>query len=123
MVEIKNTKPITLEEAKRILENRIKEGEITFEQQTALEYAKKFSKVSIEDVRELRKLLSEIIQDEAIIVKIIDILPTNQDLLQAILSKEEIVLKKEDVGKIIEICTEYRKKNSKQPAQHLPKSE
>ncbi|MEM3609703.1 MAG: hypothetical protein QW474_03120 [Candidatus Aenigmatarchaeota archaeon] len=109
--KIKNIKYITLEETKHILEQRINEGQITYAQQTSLDYAKKYSKVDLQQVKELRAQLSEILSDEFTIVRIIDMLPVFDETLNAITQKNDITLTNEQKNKILELCKEYRKKS------------
>src|SRR3989338_2207571 len=59
-MEVVKDELITFAEAKRILENREKEKELGYEQTNALEYLKKFSKLSSKKAQELFEALEKI---------------------------------------------------------------
>jgi DNA-directed RNA polymerase subunit F len=86
--KINSKEPMALFELKEVLTERNKEGELTFEQQSAFDYSKKFTpltKVKSEKLlSELKKI--EGISDE-LIIKIVDLVPNDKDELQLILPK------------------------------------
>ena len=45
-----NSEPISLAEAKELIDARKKEGELSYEQNLTLEYTKKFAKLSSDDL-------------------------------------------------------------------------
>ncbi len=86
--KINSKEPIALFELKELLSERSKEGELTFEQQAALDYSKKFSPLT---KSKSEKLLNELKKIDGVsldlIVKIVDLLPQTDEELQLILSK------------------------------------
>lgn len=109
MADIIEKKRASLEEARIILEERVKDGEITFEQQTALDYAKKFSKLDSELSKKMEDELAEIIENEESRKKLVDLLPKTVELIKIVLQKNEISISAEDLSKVLEICKNYRK--------------
>lgn len=109
MADIIEKKRATLEEARTILEERVKEGEITFEQQTALDYAKKFSKLDSELSKKMEDELAEIIEDGESRKKLVDLLPKTVELIKIVLQKNEVSISADSLSKVLEICKNYRK--------------
>ncbi|MGB9703314.1 MAG: RNA polymerase Rpb4 family protein [Candidatus Micrarchaeia archaeon] len=107
---ILNKKIVLIQEALEILENRKKESELGYEQELAYEHAKKFSKLTKEKAEKLITQLGEIkkLSDEAKI-KIVEILPKNEDTIRQILANEVYTLNEEEIKKIMEIINEGRK--------------
>ncbi len=104
-------RPITMYEAKEILEKIVqKNEEPLYEQKICLDYLNKFAKLSPE---EGRKLVEEIlsISDKIrpeIAVKIADLLPEDEEDVRIIFAKERVVLEKEEINRIVEVCSKYR---------------
>jgi DNA-directed RNA polymerase subunit F len=91
-------------EAKEILENREKEGELKYEQKVTLALLRKFSKVDPEKIKKLVEELSSIERlRERQIVAIANFLPEDKDDLRAILHKEYAAFTQEEIDKILEI--------------------
>jgi DNA-directed RNA polymerase subunit F len=104
--------PITMYEAKAILERELEESEEPlYEQKICLDYLHKFAKLSPEEgrriVEEVLKV-SEKIRPE-IAVKIADLLPRDEEDVRAIFAKERTILDKSEIAKIVEICASYIK--------------
>ena len=105
-----NSEPISLAEAKELIEVRKKEGELSYEQNLTLEYTKKFSKLSADDAR---ALVNELLQIEKLTrvqaIELIDLFPKNLDELRLIFTKEHFVMSDEDLQKILGVLDKYRK--------------
>ncbi|HEX54668.1 MAG: hypothetical protein DRO90_01985 [Candidatus Altiarchaeales archaeon] len=106
---------VPIAEVKSILEKKEREykrenNELLYEQKRALEHARKYSKLSLKDSRELIKKLSELDLNltEDQIVKISDLLPETVDDVRAIFAKERFKYTEEDIKKILEIVDQYR---------------
>ena len=70
---------------KEILAERNKDGELTYEQQHAFDYSKKFSKITPEKGEKLQKELLEIEGlDEDFMTKAIDVLPQDVETAKLI---------------------------------------
>ena len=99
-------KPVAYPKAKKILEERGKEGELSYEQKSSLEHLRKFSKLDddekiFEDLKAIEKLRDEFI------VKIINNMPKTPEEAKIIFQKDVIDLGAEDMTKIIEIVKKY----------------
>ncbi|HIJ98842.1 TPA: DNA-directed RNA polymerase subunit F [archaeon] len=109
--KIVNSDPISLTEAKELIEQRKKEGELSYEQNLTLEYTKKFSKLSSDDAR---ALINELLQVKNIArrhaVEIVDLFPKNLDELRLIFAKEHLTFVDEDLQSILGVLDKYRNK-------------
>jgi len=108
---------ISIPEAKELLLKRKEEGAeenpeepIFYEARVSIEHAERFSKLSAEKAKELRKKLTGLFEwlDERIATKIVDIMPEDYFDIRVIFAKEEHMPTKEDAEKILEILDEYR---------------
>ncbi|RLG73171.1 MAG: DNA-directed RNA polymerase subunit F [Methanobacteriota archaeon] len=103
-------RPVTLAEVREILEERAKEGDLTYEQRLTLDYARKFAKI---DHEKAKKLVSEIMKvDDRITheqaVKIVDILPETIEEVRLVFSTGRYQLETEKVNQIVEIIKKFR---------------
>ncbi len=99
-------KPVSYIKSKKILEEREKEGELSYEQKSSLEHLRKFSKLDddekiSEELRTIEKLREESI------VKIVNNMPKTAEEVKIIFQKDIIDLADADVAKIIEITKKY----------------
>ncbi len=78
---------LPLFEVNELLSARHKEGELTYEQQHALDYSKKFSKITPAKGEKLTKELRELGLDEDSVTKIVDILPQDLETARLIVYK------------------------------------
>ncbi|MBI5228978.1 DNA-directed RNA polymerase subunit F [Candidatus Micrarchaeota archaeon] len=111
-MELVKNEPITLAEVVALLKKRQADGELSYEQQNALDYAEKFSKVDVKAAKELMKELAKINglgEKSAACVTIINILPKKEEEAKAILSKDKVELPEESLKEIIKIIKKYRK--------------
>ena len=100
--------PITLAKVKEILENFSTDHELNYEQNLTLDHATKFSKNSLEDAEKLVEELEEILKKKHA-VRVADLMPEDLSDLRLMFAKERVPLKKEDMEKILEILSNYRK--------------
>ena len=106
--DIEEKKPVTISEAKEILKEVKRQNYV---QKQALEYATKFSKLS---VTKSKKLIDELLEagipriKDRHLVKLADLMPHTHDEMRAIFAKEEITLTKQDLDKVLEILKKYR---------------
>ena len=102
LLKVISKKPITLEEAKRILDERAEEGtELLYVQEQTIKYLDKFADKSREKKEE--KIIEELkgmVLSEEMAVKIVEVWPEHPDTLRTILAKEKVEL---DDAKIEEI--------------------
>lgn len=99
-------RPVTSAETKAILEEAVKKGkELNYEQKTTLEHLAKFAKMSSD---EARKKVEELMKSNAkikpeIAVKLVDLLPEDEDDVRAIFAKERFALTKEEIEGILKL--------------------
>lgn len=106
-MKIVQEKFVSYPKAKKILEEREREGELSYEQKSSLEHLRKFSKVEddekmAEELRAVEKLR------EDLIVKIINSLPKTAEEVKALFQKDVIDLADEDVAKIVEVTKKFQ---------------
>ena len=110
-MEIINEKPISLSELKvKVAEIKKRDKELTFRGNKTEEYLNKISK--FKKYEELKKELEKLDiprLKERQIVKIIDILPTDIDSLRTVLIGENLIIKQEDLAKIVDVVKKYAK--------------
>ncbi|MEM5829375.1 MAG: RNA polymerase Rpb4 family protein [Candidatus Aenigmatarchaeota archaeon] len=97
-------KEVTNVEAREILENREKEGELKYEQKVSLALLRKFTPIDSEKIKKLVEELKSIERlGEREIVAIANFLPEDRDDLRVILHKEYTAFTPEEIDKILEI--------------------
>ncbi len=107
-------RPATLAEVTRILEKRQGTvGEFGFEQQTTLDYAKRFARLKLPDAQELQSELEKLGLKAETAVKITDILPVNRAQLQLILAKDKVDLAEKKIADVEELVAKHSKKAKK----------
>ena len=107
-------RPAMLAEVEKILEKRQgTAGEFGFEQQTSLEYAKRFSHLKYNDAKEMLDELEKLEVKTETAVKIVDILPKNKSQLMLILVKDKVELAEKKMEKVEALIAEYSKKARK----------
>ncbi len=109
-MNVTNEEPISMSEAKAIMEKRKQEGDLSYEQNITYEHLKKMSTLPPTKLANIRKDLQEIdILKPKHIAKIIDILPDTEDEVKVLFEKESTNLKKDEIKKIVEIVKKYKK--------------
>ncbi len=107
-------RPATLSEVQKILNDRQGKGggEFGFEQQTTLDYAKRFSHLKLSDAEEMMKELVEIGMKPEAASKATDILPTKSQLM-LILAKDKSELTDKKMSEVLEVIAKFSKKAKK----------
>jgi DNA-directed RNA polymerase subunit F len=107
--KVLDEKPITLAETREIMEKALKDDEEPiYEQTITMEYLKKFVKLKPEEARELvEKLAStnERIKRE-IIIKLVDLLPQDDEDIRVVFAKERYALTKDELGSLLQVIKE-----------------
>jgi DNA-directed RNA polymerase subunit F len=108
-------RPATLAEVEKILDKRqgVGGGEFGFEQQTSLNYAKRFSHLKYNDAKEMQDELEGIGIKPETAVKIVDLLPANKSQLMLVLSKDKVELAEKKMSQLEAIIAAYSKKAKK----------
>ncbi len=109
--KVEGAKPVSLPHVRAILEQRSGEPDFGYEQQTSLDYARKFAKLTPADADKLEADLAEFeaLKPETI-TKLVDILPAHLSTLQAILAKDRITLPADKLSKVLEKIAHFRTK-------------
>lgn len=99
---MKDEKFVTAAEAKQILEKKAEERELGYEQKNALEYLKKFVKMSPAKAKELREELAGIERlKERQVAAIVDYLPENEDELRLLFAGEITALSEDEKKRVL----------------------
>jgi len=120
-----NSQPVSLAEVKKILQERSKEPDFGYEQQTCLDYANAFCKLKEQDAK---KLVEELMKIEGMTldaaIKITDILPPYKTTLNTILAKDKITLDEDKLTSVLELVKKASgKKISPPPKSVEPKED
>lgn len=99
---------LTLAEVEEILKKREKEEELIYEQKTALEHIRRFSKLKKKQALKLKKELTEAGLREDVASKIVDILPLDKEDIMYLFSRERFILDEKEVSKLADIIAKYR---------------
>jgi DNA-directed RNA polymerase subunit F len=103
-MEVKETKIVSIDEVIRVLEEN--KGELTYEQQLALQHAKKLGATKAKSDKIKKELESTGLLSEKSVVKMLEIMPKNQMTLRQILAQERKTFSDEDVTKLLAITKE-----------------
>ncbi len=105
-----SAKDVPLYEVKEILSGRNKEGDLTYEQQQAFEYSKKFAKVTPAKGEKMNSELQAINGlDDDFITKVIDIMPPDLNTAKLILYKGGAQVSDETLKQVVEVVSKYAK--------------
>ncbi len=99
-MDVKETKIVSIDDVIQVLEDN-KSGELTYEQQLALQHAKKFGTPKAKNDKLKKELEATGIINEKSVVKILEIMPKNQMTLRQILAAERKTFSDEDVNKLL----------------------
>ena len=101
-------KPVTMAEAKELLEKRGKEKELSYEQKLADEHLRKFAKLKPAEAKKfLEELNSTVKMSPEILSQVVNIMPQTPDELRLIFARERFSLKEEETSKILEIVKKF----------------
>jgi len=108
--KILSKKPITIPEANDLLKEIVKERkEPSYEQDMSLKYFEKLGKISASKAEKLLEELKKIEGvDEALAVKLVDVMPESKEVVQLLLPKNSKVSESE-VEKILSAVKKYLK--------------
>jgi DNA-directed RNA polymerase subunit F len=100
---------VTLAEVKQLLEEASEGRELTPDQKLSLDHAQKVVQLTPEKARELQAELSKLgFVSDALCAKIADLLPTHNDDVRVLFSKERMVLEKKYIEQILSTVEKYR---------------
>ena len=100
---------ITLSDVKNILAKRKKEGELSYEQKSALDYSSEFGTTKVTSARKMVKELEAIEGiDTQTAVMIADIKPKDKDDLRVIMEKKRFTMSDNDIKKVLDIVAQNK---------------
>lgn len=101
-------KPVTMAEAKEMLEKRAKEKELSYEQKLADEHLRKFSRLKPAEAKKfLEELSSTVKMSPEVLSQVVNIMPQTPDELRLIFAREKFSLKEDEANKILETVKKY----------------
>lgn len=107
-MDVKSEKFVSWTDAKKILEKKVKEKELGYEQKNALEHLRKFSRLTEKDTSEMVEELKKIEKlRERHIVGIVNMLPQDPDELRMLFANEIVTLSDDDKKKILSIVKKF----------------
>ena len=106
--EILKEEETTLPKVKMLLEQRLKEGELSHLQRLTYDYATKFSKLSPEKADALLQRLKEEGVSAAIASQIVNIMPVSVEELRTIFSGENKPVLPSELEKILSVVNSFR---------------
>lgn len=100
-----SSNPVSVAEAKEMINKRIKDGELNYEQTLAIEHAEKFangtSKALKKKAEDIVKKNEKVPMETA--VKIVDIAPKTLSTIKAIMLKDKVELTDEELAEILKL--------------------
>ena len=103
-MEVKETRAVLIDEVIGVLEDK-KASDLTYEQQLALQHAKKFSAAKAK-AEKLRKELSAMGISDRSAIKMLEIMPKSAMTIRQILAPERKNYSDEEVNKMLSILKE-----------------
>ncbi len=108
MAKIKRMDPVTIAEARTLLERE--EGNLNTLQEDVLRYLRKFSKLEEDKAKELvEKLEKDFNLDKYVAVQIVNIMPEDVNTLKVLLPTG-LLISEDTLKKIVNVVSEYREK-------------
>ncbi len=108
MAKIKRMDPVTIAEARTLLERE--EKNLNTLQEDVLRYLRKFSKLEEDKAKELvEKLEKDFNLDKHVAVQIVNIMPEDVNTLKVLLPTG-LLISEDTLKKIVDVISEYRKK-------------
>jgi len=107
-MKVTESKPVSMTQAREILSEREKMGELGYEQKLATEHLGKFTRLSPAEAKKMEEELSGILRmSPETLVQILNFLPKNPDELRMIISREKFSLKEQEIGQILEAVKKF----------------
>lgn len=108
-MEVKEEKYVTWAQAKKILDKKSKDKELGYEQKNALEFLRKFSKLTEKKSEELSDELSKIGKlKEKHTVAIVNMMPATPEEINILFANEVITLSEDIKKKILSLVKKYQ---------------
>ena len=110
-MEVLSEEDVSSEDARRILEQRKKEGaDMRYEQKICAEFLEKLPKLTDKQLEDMKAELAKIsILKPRYISLILNVMPDTEAEVEALFSKERTNLKKEEIKQIVDIVKQFKK--------------
>ena len=109
-MEVLSEEEVSVHDARFIMSERKKLGEMSYEQKICQELLEKLPKLTERQLADIKEELGKIaILKPRYIALILNIMPDTEEEVEALFSKERTNLKKEEVKQIIEIVKKFKK--------------
>ena len=112
-MEVLAEEEVSLQEARQIMEKRKsaeKGGELRYEQKICFDLLEKLPKLSDKQIEDLKVELAKItILKPRYVALIMNILPTTDEEVETLFSKERTNLKKDEIKQIVDIVKKFKK--------------
>jgi DNA-directed RNA polymerase subunit F len=107
--QITTERDVPLSEVKKILSKRKDEGELSYEQKAALEYADEFAGAATKNAALVEELVKISKIDEALAVQICDNKPRDKEDLRVLMEKKRFDLSDAEIKKVLDLVAEHSK--------------
>jgi DNA-directed RNA polymerase subunit F len=110
-MQILSEEEVSVEDARRILAERKKEGEqLRYEQKICIDVLEKLPKLTDKQLEDIKAELGKIaILKPRYISLILNVMPDTEEEVEALFSKERTNLKTDEIKRIVEIVKEFKK--------------
>ncbi|MDD5337508.1 MAG: hypothetical protein PHS02_03425 [Candidatus ainarchaeum sp.] len=103
-MKVNGTHPVTVAEARDILEGREKEGELGYEQKQTQDYAKKFAKYTRKEAEALvEKIMKNKRVTREVAVSLVNVSPKYAETVRTMALKDKIDLSQEEAEEILKL--------------------
>ena len=107
---VNSSEDVPLYKVKDLLKEKSKEGELSYEQNLTYDYVKKFGKITPAKAEKLLEELKKVDgMDDKTAIKILDILPKEEEKLKLLVPKDS-TMDESKLKEILELVTKYGKK-------------
>jgi len=106
--EIVREEEVTLPQVKKLLDQRMTEGELSYLQRLTYDYTTKFSKLNPDKVEGLLGKLKEAGVSPSVATQIVNVMPTSVDELRTIFAAESKPMLPSELEKILAVLNAFR---------------
>lgn len=108
VLRVLDEKPVSLAKVREVIDKRKKDAEMSYEQKQTMEYVKEFAKMKPDKAEDAIEKLVALGVDRRHAVKVMDIMPEDEDDLKMVFYKAHYSVNEQTVNQIMEILKDYR---------------
>ena len=109
-MEVLNEQEVSMQDARLIMAERKKVGEMTYEQKVCQDLLEKLPKLTEKQLGDLKEELGKMtILKPRYVALIINMMPDTEEEVDELFQKERTNLKKEEIKQIVEIIEKFKK--------------